>query len=280
MRISKQQLEHYNETGYLFLPEYFTKAEINTIKVELPSVFAQDSLKRVLEKDGRVVRSVYGSHKDNAVFGRLVRHPKLVEPAMQIIGNEVYVYQFKINAKSAFDGDSWQWHQDYIFWLKEDGLPAPAVTNAVLFLDDVNEFNGPLYFIPSSHEEGMIEVPPSDRAQARGGERSAQYQDKPAWISNLTADLKYSLDKKVMKSLVAKHGIVAPKGPSGSVLFFHCNLIHGSSNNISPFDRTLVLISFNSVNNIPRQRKNPRPDFLVSVDHEPIKPLDEADLLL
>jgi ectoine hydroxylase len=35
----------------------------------------------------------------------------------------VYIYQFKINVKAAFGGDVWQWHQDYIFWRNEDGMP-------------------------------------------------------------------------------------------------------------------------------------------------------------
>lgn len=280
MRISKAQLDSYSETGLLLLPDCFTKDEVNVIKAELPAAFARDNLRRVLEKDGKAVRSVYGSHKDNEILARLVRHPKLVGPATQILGNGVYVYQFKINSKSAFDGDLWQWHQDYIFWLKEDGLPAPSVTNAVVFLDDVSEFNGPVYLIPGSHSEGVIDVPAFNGARSRANEQPAHYKSKPAWISNLTANLKYSLDKEVMAGLVTKHGVMAPKGPSGSVLFFHCNLVHGSPNNMSPFNRTLVLISFSSVDNIPMRRKDPRPDFLVGNDYRPIQPLDDNALLL
>ena len=28
------------------------------------------------------------------------------------------MHQFKINGKMAFDGDVWQWHQDYGTWLQ------------------------------------------------------------------------------------------------------------------------------------------------------------------
>ena len=62
-------------------------------------------------------------------------------------------------------------------------MPTPRVVNAVLFLDEVNEFNGPLIFIPGSHKEGTIDVAAQDT-------RSSRYQQSPAWISNLTASLK------------------------------------------------------------------------------------------
>src|SRR5947199_8251024 len=114
---------------------------------------------------------------------------------MQILGGKVYIYQFKINAKAAFGGDVWEWHQDYIFWQKEDGLPTANVVNAVIFLDEVHEFNGPLIFIPGSHKEGVIDVAPQE-ALPEG------YEKNPAWISNLTARLKYSLNADIIANLV------------------------------------------------------------------------------
>jgi len=33
------------------------------------------------------------------------------------------MHQFKINAKAPFDGELWQWHQDYGVWAREDGMP-------------------------------------------------------------------------------------------------------------------------------------------------------------
>jgi len=76
---------------------------------------------------------------------------------------------------------------------------------------------------------------------------------------------------------VDKYGLVAPKGPAGSALFFHSNVVHASSNNISPYDRTVVIVTFNSVENVPVWREKPRPDFIVSRDVAPIVPvLDDA----
>jgi ectoine hydroxylase len=79
-----------------------------------------------------------------------------------MLKSDANVHQFKINSKAAYRGDVWEWHQDYIFWQREDGMPTARVVNAVVFLDDVNEFNGPLLLIPTSHHLGVIDVPAYD----------------------------------------------------------------------------------------------------------------------
>ena len=266
MQLTSEQLKSYEERGFLCLPTLFSAAEVELMRGQLPALFAEDSERRVVEKGSQVVRSVYGSHATNEVFHRLARHPRLVGPAMQILGTPVYVYQFKINAKVAFLGDVWEWHQDYIFWQREDGVPEPRLVTISIFLDEVHEFNGPLLFIPGSHQEGVLDPP-------RVGGVPEGYENSPDWIANLTADLKYSIGKETLSRLVGNTGIVAPKGPAGSVLFFHPNAVHGSVPNMSPFDRRIVLITYNSVENLPARIE--RPDFLVSRDFTPVAPVGE-----
>ncbi|MFN6565554.1 MAG: phytanoyl-CoA dioxygenase family protein [Nostoc sp. ChiSLP01] len=266
MHLTEEQLLIYNSQGFLVLPEYFSRGEIEAMKAELSSLSADNSPKKVLEKDGKTVRSLHGSHTKNDVFNCLTRHPFIVEPAMQIVGSQVYVYQFKINLKAAFSGDIWKWHQDYIYWRKEDGMPRPQVVNAMCLLDDMNEFNGPLFLIPGSHKEEMIDVTMHNSNESQG------------WISSFSANLKYSLNQKLITDLVSKYGITFIKAAAGSVVFFDSNIVHASSNNISPFGRSTVIITYNSIENIPSPAINPRPDFLVSQDYRPVIPL-ASDIL-
>jgi ectoine hydroxylase len=223
-----------------------------------------------METNG-LVRSVYGAHADNEIFGRLVRHPKLLEAAKQILQSEVYVHQFKINAKQAMGGDVWEWHQDFIFWNKEDGLPEPKVVNMTIFLDDVTEFNGPLMLIPGSHTTGTIDI--------EAGNKAGKSDGSPEWASNVSADLKYSLKRDVLSKFVSKNGIDAPKGISGSLLLFDANIIHGSTPNMSPFDRTVIIVTYNSTGNLPRPVKALRPEFLASRDYRALEPLADNCLI-
>ena len=101
------------------------------------------------EKGSDAVRTNFAAHMYSEPFARLARHPRMVEPIVQLFGEAVYMHQFKINGKMAFDGDVWQWHQDYgdLEERRRDARAARAM-NVAIFLDEVNEFNGPLMFIP------------------------------------------------------------------------------------------------------------------------------------
>lgn len=271
MYLSDEQVASYLEQGYLLLPAVFARQDVELLRRTLSRLFQQDSEQRVMEKDGAVVRSVYGHHLSDEVCARLVRHPGLVEPARQILGAEVYVYQFKINAKVALKGDVWEWHQDYAFWRNEDGLPRAEVVNVVLFVDDVTDINGPLIFLAGSHKEGLLETPADEGVPAG-------YEDKPDWISNLTADIKYSVDRDRLAALVERYPPAIPKGPAGSLLLFHPNTIHGSAQNMSPHDRRIILASYSHVENLPRSEGERRPEFLVSRDFTPVEVSADAAL--
>ncbi|MGM3305325.1 phytanoyl-CoA dioxygenase family protein [Anabaena sp. WFMT] len=273
MHLTKEQFATYQDQGFVLLPEYFPRQEVEIMKAEIPALAMKNSPTKVLEGNGSTVRSLHGSHTTNEVFNHLSRHPFIVKPAMQIVGSKVYIYQFKINIKAPFDGDIWKWHQDYIFWHKEDGMPKPQVTNAMLLLDDMNEFNGPLFVIPGSHKEGLIDLTAKNPKATQ--ENANNSSDTPAWLSSFSANLKYTLSQELISDLVSKYGIYSIKAPAGSVLFFNSNIVHASANNISPFGRNTVIITYNSIENIPLPVVNSRPDFLVGKDYRPVEPLTE-----
>ena len=269
MQSTDVQIREYREEGYLFLPELFSAEEVARMRAELPAVFAEDSPGRVMEEGSGIVRSVYGTHARHPLFGALAADARLVELARGALESEVYVHQFKINAKQAFGGEVWEWHQDYIYWRNEDGMPANRVINVMVFLDEVNEFNGPLLIIPRSHRHGVLAT--DDRELEADPEG-------PSWASNVAARLTYTISRQDLARLVEENGIVGPKGPAGSVLLFDPNVVHGSSPNMSPFDRAVAIVTYNSVLNVPRPVGTPRPEFLASRDHTPIVPVENAIL--
>lgn len=260
MELTSQQLQRYESEGLLFLPSLFSGPEVDALLEATREIAKVDHPSRVLEKDGQTVRALHGCHLTDPLMAKLTRVPRLLRPAEQIVGGKTYVYQFKINFKAAFGGDVWKWHQDFIFWRKGDGMREARCVNLMIYLDEVTEFNGPMMCIPGSHRHGMIDV---EALRSRGG-----------WQDNVSADLKYSLDKDTIASLVREGGIVAPKGPRGSVLIFHPNVAHGSTPNLSPWDRTMMIVTYNSVDNVPVPPGEPRPEFLVSRDTRPLAAME------
>jgi len=121
MRLSQGQIESYEKDGFLLVKDCFSPAETKLLLEAVSREFEIDSPRRVMEKRG-AVRSVFASHVHSDLFGYLSRLDRLVGPAMQLLRSEVYIHQFKINAKAALEGDQWEWHQDFLYWHKEDGM--------------------------------------------------------------------------------------------------------------------------------------------------------------
>ena len=247
MELTKEELEHFDAEGWIFLPDLFSSEEIAVLKRELPQIFALRREEIWREKDDQAVRTAFAAHTYNEFFARLGRHPRLIVPVVQLLSGPVYMHQYKINGKAAFSGDVWQWHQDYGTWARDDQMPAPYAMNIALFLDEVTEFNGPLYIIPRSHRQGVIE--------ASHDLVSTSY---PLW----------TLDRETVGRLASEGGIVAPKGKPGAVLLFHSNLVHASAPNISPWDRVIVYLSLCRIDNHIRQFK--RPEWIAHRDFSSI----------
>jgi ectoine hydroxylase len=158
MRLTKDQLEQFDREGYLFFPGLFSPRETTHLLDAVPELYSRREAYNVREKGSDAVRTNFAAHLVSEPFARLARHPRMVGPVMDLFNEEVYMHQFKINGKMAFEGDVWQWHQDYGTWLNDDMMPTERAMNVAIFLDDVNEYNGPLMFIPGSHKKGVVEA--------------------------------------------------------------------------------------------------------------------------
>ncbi|MEO8631254.1 MAG: phytanoyl-CoA dioxygenase family protein, partial [Betaproteobacteria bacterium] len=112
MKLTDEQLAQFDRDGYVFFPSLFSPTEIKALTDEVPAIYAQQRVENVREKGSDAVRTNFAAHLYSKPFARLARHPRMVVPTMQLFGDAVYMHQFKINGKMAFDGDVWQWHQD------------------------------------------------------------------------------------------------------------------------------------------------------------------------
>ena len=251
MDLSAGQLAEFDRDGYVFLPEMFSRAEAEMLRVEADAVYALDRQEVWRETSG-APRTAFAAHTYSEPFRRLGRHPRLVRPVEQLLGGPVYMHQFKVNAKAAFDGEVWQWHQDYGTWQRDDAMPEPLAMNVAVFLDEVTAANGPLLFLPGSHRQGAYEAG-HDLA-------TTSY---PLW----------TLDRATVTALAEQGGIVAPVGPPGSMLLFHGCLVHASPPNISPFGRVIVYLSLCRVDNHIRQFK--RAEWIAHRDFTPIEVLPD-----
>ena len=261
MKLTPDQLAQFDRDGYLFFPGHFTTEETKNLTDAVPELYSRYEDYNVREKGKDAVRTNFAAHMYSAPFAKLARHPRMIEPVESLLGEKLYMHQFKINGKMAFEGDVWQWHQDYGTWLNDDHMPTERAMNIAIFLDDVTEHNGPLMFIPGSHKKGVVE--------AKHDLTTTSY---PLW----------TVDNNLIRQLVQRAGgkeggIVSPKGPAGSMILFHSCLVHASGSNLSPFDRVSVYLSLCAVSNHIRRHK--RPEYIAHRDFTPIDCLPDDCLL-
>jgi ectoine hydroxylase len=259
----------YEENGWFVAPARLDAESVAKLRASVADISRQDRPEVVYEKGSDAVRAIHGCHDFDDVCGRLVRLPVLLGLAEHLLGEPVYVYQFKVNMKQPREGAAWPWHQDYAFWSHEDGMPEDRAVNIAVLLDDTHENNGPLKVVPGSHRCGLL-----DGSQGAGDPN----HDRPNhdWHNHVSADLEYTVPDRVAEDLVARYGTELATGPAGTIYVFHPSIVHSSASNTSDDRRAMLLVTYNAVSNAALRCR--RPEFLVTRDAVALTPLAAAVL--
>lgn len=255
------ELVSFTASGFVIKRDLFGAAEVAEIAAEadhLAKVAVRGRDDVICEPDSDIVRSLFRVHRDSQVMRRLATDRRMVGIARQILGDDVYIHQSRINFKPAFEGKSFPWHADFETWHIEDGMPRMRALSASLLLTPNTAHNGPLMVIPGSHHRYVRCVGATPPDHFRESLRRQQY-GVPA--------------PEALTELVRDGGIVSATGAPGAVVFFDCNLMHGSSSNITPMGRNNVFLVYNSAMNRlvePFGGTPPRPAFLAEREAVPL----------
>ena len=261
--LTKSQLHFYEDNGFLNLDQLFSEAELASFTSELQRLRTDEAVKdlaeAVIEPESRELRSVFAVHRNSSVLRALCHHPRVVSMARQLLGSDVYIHQSRINYKSGFRGKEFFWHSDFETWHVEDGLPSMRTVSCSISLTPNTEHNGPLMLMPGSHHRFVSCVGKTPENHYR-----ASLKRQELGVP----------DDASLTQLAHECGIASPKGVAGSVTFFDCNTMHGSSSNITPMPRSNVFVVYNSVDNTPVAPfcgLAPRPNFIA--EREEFTPL-------
>jgi ectoine hydroxylase len=245
--LSQEQIARYKEDGVLFMPGLFTPREIATLQAEKDRIFALDLPNHLRAQTGEFLGTTV-MNRVSPLYTRLLSDERLLGMAEQLLGPELYVHQYKIILKQPFGKLTLPWHQDYGPWAHHDGMPEPRALSISIYLDEVNEFNGPILYIPGSHRHGLID-----------------YEVLP--VPGTTPIP--SVPNETVKRMVEERGIFLPKGPIGSMTVFDSCTVHASGSNPSPYPRHLIYLSYTPVNN--HITRFTRPDHFAAREFVPLK---------
>jgi ectoine hydroxylase-related dioxygenase (phytanoyl-CoA dioxygenase family) len=209
--------ELYEANGYLLVPGVFDADEVEAMKDALGRILAAEagdtnhSWSAVSDRQ-LVLKGHHDLQYHDAVFTRMVAHPKLVAVLTELIGPNVQLHHSKMLVKPPEQGAPFPMHQDYPYFPHE----RHTVLAASVHLDDTDEENGCLHVIPGSHRLGPLE--------AEGASHTVDYP--------------------------LESGTPVPAA-AGDVLFFNYLTVHGSGTNRSDRIRRNVLFQYRDPADVP-----------------------------
>jgi len=258
------QAARFERDGFLVLDGLFTEEEVRLLQEEAERLRAQaqtlDPETLITEPGNSEVRSIFAIHQQDPVMQRLASDRRLAGIAEFLLDDQVYIHQSRLNYKPGFRGKEFYWHSDFETWHVEDGMPRMRAVSISVLLTENGAINGALMLIPGSHTTYISCVGETPEEHYRQSLKKQEY-GVPDDVS--------------LKTLVDRQGIVVAEGKPGTLLVFHCNVMHGSNGNITPQPRSNAFFVYNALSNrlqAPFGPEKPRPWFLGTREPQPITP--------
>jgi non-heme Fe2+,alpha-ketoglutarate-dependent halogenase len=149
--LSRDQVAHYNELGYVRPLPIYTADEIRGIRE-----YFDDLLVRVTAAGGDSY-SISSAHLKYGKVWDILTNPKIVACVKDILGENVVGWGSHFFCKMPGDGKAVAWHQDASYWPLS---PSKAAT-VWLAIDDADVENACMNFIAGSHHHGHMTFRPS-----------------------------------------------------------------------------------------------------------------------
>lgn len=146
--LSEEQVDCFNKTGYLTALAGLSSAEVSDLRL-----YVDWLIEEVISADDR--RNSYSINQYHQVSGRLwdlIQTPVFVDYVSDILGSESVCWSTHIFCKLPGDGMEIPLHQDANYW---PFTPTNSVT-IWLAVDDVDEDNAAMRFVPGSHLNGDL----------------------------------------------------------------------------------------------------------------------------
>ncbi len=252
--ISQEEVSSFKKNGFLIIPHVFSKEEVAKFNKEFDSLANNTSLKHreefIKEPGSDVVRSIFAPHKLSKVFESLTKDKRIKKRVNFLLNDETYVHQARINAKPGFKGKEFFWHSDFETWHIEDGMPNMRAISCLITLNENTSYNGSLMLIPGSHKTYITCVGETPDNHYKESLRKQEYGVP---------------DQDSLTKLYKESEIKVAECPSGSLILFDCNVMHGSNSNITPLARRNIFFVLNAVSNRliePFGGTKPRPNFI------------------
>lgn len=224
-RLSDEQVRFYKENGYLPNVQLLNEKQIEVLQQELSGIVSPEHPGNALfyqfyanesSDHDSVLFHALGAWRITSGFHDILWNPAFVMAASQLLDDKpVRFWHDQLFCKPARHGGVVAWHQDYSYWTRT--VPMQHLTCWV-GLDDATVENGCLYYVPGSHNWGLL--------------------DKPELAGEMTGLLE--MLNKEQKEAFKPIPVELKKGFAS---FHHPLMVHGSYANRSPVARRAFVLN-------------------------------------
>lgn len=199
-----EELALYHEKGWIVPRWELPQALIDDMRREYADLLARNS-----QLDSDIIMAPHQTNGGSmGVIGsdkwlEFATHPGLIKIARQLIGDDIILWGTTIFGKPPFSGKETPWHQDGEYY----PIKPLDVLTIWIPLDDVTPQNGPMRFIPGSHNAHKL----YSHSRIEGDDKTINLVCDPEHFDEMTAE-----------SLLLK---------AGQVSFHDVYMIHGSMAN-------------------------------------------------
>lgn len=163
--LTPQQIQFYDENGFLHIPNVFTPEEMNELDEQLEYVIQNWAerhkgwsgpwrkvyMDEETEKKSQLV-SIHDLQFYSEAWMRAVTKLNLCEAMSDLLGPNVELHHTTLHAKPPETGHPFPMHQDNAFYQHTDG----RYVDVLVHLDDTCHENGEIRFLAGSHKEGFL----------------------------------------------------------------------------------------------------------------------------
>ena len=230
--LSPEQRQQYFDDGYVFVESAISGGLLRQLHAVTEEVCA--GAKGLREHSQFVdlepshtpelprVRRIKTPQDAHPFFRELAQNPQITDCLCSLIGEDIRLHPGgKVNIKSPKVGSSIEWHQDWAFYPHTD----EDVLAAGILLDDMDETNGPVMFIPRSHKGPVYD-----------------HHSHGAFCGAID----------VNREGVDVSKAVEIHASAGSMTIHHARLVHGSSSNRSNKQRRVLFFEYAAADAWPR----------------------------
>ena len=206
--LADAKIEQFSEQGYLSPLDVFTASEVAQLRQKFED-FEQ-------HHGDAAVSMRTDLHLLASWAWRAVTDPRLIDPLVSLLGQNVLLWSMNWFLKEPGDGKFVSLHQDANYW----GLEPHDVITAWVALSDAGLDTGPMHFVPGSHHGALYE------------------HDNTYSPDNLL-----TRGQTIQANLDNVEQVAAPLA-AGQMSLHHIRLIHGSQPNESKHRRIGMVLRF------------------------------------